>query len=376
MDLNLDAEALRSTIDRHSAEPHVSINEHIRRLCQGLGISLSRRRAIYLDTRYWIFLRDAALGCPQKPAHAILLTELQSRVVAGDLFCPLSDATFCELLKQTRPDSRQVTSEIVDQLSLGVALCGEHQRMSTELYYLLNRNSAGSNLAPIAHMVWVRLPYVLGFTYPSQRQLPSHVDLVLQKAFTDYLWSMSMVDIVRVLDGSTPPGDYNSSAQRLNASNAQHADEVRDFRTTYIDEIAGGLELFAEFAAEIIEKQMTASGETVLDSSQTARRQRVREAHAALISVAQAGRGSDAFPTLHAHAKCHTAIRRDKRRRLRGNDLIDFHHALGAVVYCDAFFTDNPMRVFLTTSPVALDVEFACNVISDESAALSCVRTL
>ncbi|GFE87406.1 hypothetical protein GCM10011488_23600 [Steroidobacter agaridevorans] len=87
----------------------------------------------------------------------------------------------------------------------------------------------------------------------------------------------------------------------------------------------------------------------------------------ALVSVAQAGQGSDTFPSLHAHAKCHAVICRDKRRRLKGIDLVDFHHALGAVVYCDAFFTDKSTRVVQTTSPVALDVEVGCKVFSDES---------
>lgn len=184
-----------------------------------------------------------------------------------------------------------------------------------------------------------------------------------------FLWR----NIVRLLDGSVPPGDPAALAERLNRSNTAHSDEVGNFRSTYLSEIRGGLELFAEFATDMVEAQMRGEGMAV-DASTSARRERERMAHGVLVGAAGAGKAIDAFPTLHAHAKCHAAVRRDKRRRLDGNDLFDFHHALGALVYCDAFFTDHPLRVFLTTNPLVLDEEFRCSVISDEAAALEYVR--
>ena len=95
-----------------------------------------------------------------------------------------------------------------------------------------------------------------------------------------------------------------------------------------------------------------------------------------MIHIAQQGRGARAFPTLHAQAKCHTAIRRDKRRQLVENDLADFHHASAAVVYCDAFFTEGSLRTLLTSGPVALDKEFNCVVISDEAEVLRYLQAL
>jgi hypothetical protein len=245
--------------------------------------------------------------------------------------------------------------------------------MFTEVHYLLKCTDEDAKLAPIWQMVWVRLAYALGISYPGHTPFPAQTELTLQKAFTDYLWNMPLADIVRVLDGSVPPGDSAGIAERLNRSNVEHSDEVADFRSTYLSEIAGSLELFAEFATDIVEEQMRAE-DIAVDASTSARKDRERMAHGVLVSAARAGKGIDAFPTLHAHAKCHAAIRRDKRRRLDGNDLVDFHHALGALVYCDAFFTDHPLRAFLTTSPLALDGEFRCSVISDEAAALEYVR--
>jgi len=61
---------------------------------------------------------------------------------------------------------------------------------------------------------------------------------------------------------------------------------------------------------------------------------------------------------------------------LDGNDLVDFHHVMGAVVYCDAFLTERPLHTFITTNPVALDREFNCKVISDGLEALKYVLAL
>jgi hypothetical protein len=113
MRINLDPEAIRRSVEQHAAEPQISVREHIRRVCLSLGKSIDCRRAVYLDTRYWIFLRDVIRDEPQKQVHIALLDELEKQVTAGNLFCPISDATFLELLKQLAlraDESRQRSS--------------------------------------------------------------------------------------------------------------------------------------------------------------------------------------------------------------------------------------------------------------------------
>jgi hypothetical protein len=374
--LRPDPDALRSSFEIHRAEADISVEEHIRRLCLALGKSLGQRRAVYLDTRYWIFLRDAVLGNPQKPVHIEALSELRHKVKTGRVFCPLSSAIFFELLKQTRPESRRASAALVDELSLGVALCDEHERISTEIYFLLSKGHASIALPPIRSTVWVRLPYVLGVAYPTDTGFSREDERVIQKTFTDHFWTRSLTDIVMALDGNLPPGDYEPIAERLNASNATHADEVGDFRQTYLAEIGGSLELFAGIATDMIEARIRTDPANEVDLAASTRAEREKSAHKLLFNVARLGRGADAFPTLHAQAKCHAAIRRDKPRKLEGNDLMDFHHAIGAVAYCRAFFTEASLRTLLTSNPVALDREFGCKVISDEVEALQYLRGL
>ncbi len=222
----------------------------------------------------------------------------------------------------------------------------------------------------------MRLPYVLGVAYPTGTGFSRENERVIQKAFTDHLWTRSLTDIVMALHGNLPPGDYESIAELLSASNATHADEVGDFRQTYLAEIGGSLELFIGIATDMIETRIKTVSANSVDLAANTRAEREKSVHTMLFNVARCGRGAEGFPTLHAQAKCHTAIRRDKPRKLKGNDLMDFRHAIGAVVYCDAFFTEGPLRTLLTSNPVALDREFECKVISDEVEALQYLRGL
>jgi hypothetical protein len=70
------------------------------------------------------------------------------------------------------------------------------------------------------------------------------------------------------------------------------------------------------------------------------------------------------LPTLHIHASCHSAVRWDKTRQLEGNDLFDFHHAAGALAYCEAFFTERPLETLIKAKNIALDQKFDCKVFS------------
>ena len=371
-----DPANVNASIRWHRAQPHVTLDEHVRRKCVELGESLERRHAIYLDTRYWIHLRDTQLGRRTTSEYRDLLAELRSAVNAGRVFCPLSAATFIELLKQSDPVCRHATATLVDALSLGVSLCDEETRVATELAHLFQKHGHAGDLHPLAHLVWVRLPYVLGV----QHRMPEHLDAeeqgALAKAFFDHLWSRGMTDIVHVIGPGPLPEDFERIAVRLNHGNVAHARDLRSFKVTYLNEVKGALDLLADTGADILEWMFERATGQGTDLTADSRRDAKQHAFALMAAIAERGKAAEAFPTLHAHAMCHAAVRWNKGQLLDGNTLLDFHHAVAAVVYCDAFFTDGPLRVILTQNHVALDREFGCAVISDVSEAVEHLRLL
>ena len=65
------------------------IDDHVRRAVVALGEKLVGKRAVYLDTNYWIRLRDANRGRKGTQKTVDLLRLLRHGVARGTLFCPI-----------------------------------------------------------------------------------------------------------------------------------------------------------------------------------------------------------------------------------------------------------------------------------------------
>ena len=162
--------------DFRSAES--AIDRHVARAILKLGKVLARRRAIYLDTNYWIKLRDANRD-KGTATTCNLLSILRKGVAEGVVFCPISEAVFLELMKQGDPASRLATASLIDELSLGATLALETERITTEIQYFMYWASGRSNPHPIEHWIWRKLGYVLGLVHPN----PATRDLASKLVF-------------------------------------------------------------------------------------------------------------------------------------------------------------------------------------------------
>ncbi len=377
MKTEIDPAAIRQTLDRHRAEPDVSPETYLRQLRINLGESVATRRAVYLDTKYWIYLRDAHLHRPQHYTHTELLERLVDLVEGGSTFCPLSATTFLELLQQSVPESRVATAELVDTLSLGASLCVDHERAATEVAHFFHENSGKVlSLHPRRNLVWVRLPFVFGGFLHEVRAGLSADPWTLEKAFLDHLWTRDLTEIMAYLPVELPSAGFEQTAARLNRSNDAHAHALRSFEETYVEEIAGGLELLADVGVQVIEQlfeQTTGQRAEITPASRLAHRS---EVHSLLVGLAKHGKAAKWFPTVHVHARCHAANRWDRRRRVDANDLHDFRHATAAIPYCHLFLTERGMRSFLTAGHMRFDRDFVCEIVSDNEDALACVRSL
>jgi hypothetical protein len=100
----------------------VSLDAYVRARQVELAKSLRRRRAIYLDIKFWIILRDVVMGLGTAPAEQELLSLLREGVAEDSIFCPISDTTFAELLKKADVESRRLAAALIDELSIGVTL--------------------------------------------------------------------------------------------------------------------------------------------------------------------------------------------------------------------------------------------------------------
>ena len=87
-----------NTIRYHLENPDVDLVSYMRKRRLAFGEQVTQKRRIYLDTRYWIFIRDVFLGRKQKPIHAGIVEELKRLCSDGSTICPISYSIFAELL--------------------------------------------------------------------------------------------------------------------------------------------------------------------------------------------------------------------------------------------------------------------------------------
>lgn len=358
-------DTLASRIDYHRARPEVTTDQYVDACRIQLGREVCAKRKVYLDTKFWILLREVLLQRNAQPEVIDLYSALSDGLRAGTLICPISATTFLEIYKQQDAKTRQATVALVDELSLGVSLADHFERARTELSYLLHTLGGHPDLHELDNLVWTKVSFVLGVTHPTNTPYSEVDERAIQKAFFDHMWSLPMATMEEHLGGKHFPSmDYEGLAEKLNAENATHADECMSFEQLYRNEFMGGIEISAPVVAPVMERwyaEVTGLREHYSPSL-------AKQTETMLLSIlSEAIKKNDFRRTLrtaHIGALCHASLRWDKKRKLDGNWLHDFHHAEGAVGYCDLFLTEKPLAAILKQKHLKLEEVFPCTIIN------------
>ena len=217
----------------------------------------------------------------------------------------------------------------------------------------------------IETLVWTKLSYVLGEQHPVNAAFNAGEALVMQKAFFDHMWDCTLVEMMDLLGNAEPPiNDFERVAERLNVESARHAGELRSFSQTYGAEIRGCLSLAMPIARQVLEQMAEGSPGQLAAAPLVEHRTHEQQLLDYFCAAITSKEGAVALRTLHIGALCHAAVRWDKRRKLTGNDLFDFHHAEAAVGYCNVFLTDGPLHTMLQQRHMKIGDYFGCETIS------------
>ncbi len=356
-------------IDDHLLAPNISIDEYARQSQIQLGRDLSEKRAVYLDTKYWILLREANQKEEMEKA-AMLLKLLRAGVSRDLLFCPISEAVFIELMKQSDTSSRLATAKLIDELSLGVTLIREEERIFTEIEYLMLSSLKRNNLQPLDDLIWCKLSYVLGFQHPTNPMFDASTDLAIQKAFFDHMCTIPLHEMVRLIGGHEFPGtNLGNIAAALNNGNDAHSDELRSFKQAYDAEAKGLVDQFGCMAVDVMMSLVREQDSAIAPSAMDERGASENWWKNLLFFALERNRARDVLRTINILASLHASLRWNKGRRYRNNDLLDFHHAAAALAYCDAFLTERSLSTMITER--ALDKIYQCHVAWTEDDAIA-----
>lgn len=374
---DLSDELITNAISRHRETPHVSLAAYVKQKTVELGAAISAIPKVYLDKRFWILLRDAQIGRKERQSVKVLLRELLRAADEGEVLCPISDSIFLELMKQRHAETRRKTAALIDRLSRGVTLVPFEQRVAQEIVGIFVMYGAyEKDSYRVDELVWSKLSYVLGVVHPVSGQFEPADELALQKAFFDCMWEIDLVEILDQLQEKdiARPQTFNDTPRKLNELNEKYRGHVRSFRQVYLDEFRGGLSLFMHiprlWLQEIYERS-TGSEPSVGDREKAKHEEELYSFFGELITKHEVAL---MMPTLHILSLCHAAVRWDQRRKLTGNDLYDFNHSAAGISYCDALFTEKPLKSMLEQRHLSIDRDFQCHVISDIDEAVRWIR--
>jgi len=349
----IDDAKLEASFENHFSEPDVSIKEYVRSLKIELGKCVTQHKLIYFDTRYWIILREVLIGRLRDPSSVRLLDYLRLYAQKNEIICPISESVFIELLRQQDLETRRKTAELIDELSLGVSLASEPNRIEIELAHYFYSQDNRNSIYPLKWLVWTKLSCVFNDMYPINTGLNPDIELAMQKVYFDQIWECSLTKISDMVGDKKPPvSDLKERAVEANEAIAKFASEVQSFRQVYENEIAGILNLYIPVAQKIFE-DIFESDRAVIPV------QPLRKKEIPML-----------LPTMHIHAICHASVRWNKNRKLKGDDFYDFHHAAAAVPYCDVFLTERPLQVMLEANHVKINQDYNCRIISSVSEAV------
>lgn len=368
-----EAAAIAASIDAHRAFPEVDLRRHARNRQIELASSLQGQRAIYLDLKYWIGLRDAGTQDRADHPYGALLAALRRAVSGGRAFCPISDSCFLEVFKQSDPLSRKRTAALIDELSLGVTVIPFDLRIGTEIAHLMHAARTPDQVFALDQLVWSKLSYVLGYHQPPSAMLDEPDRRAFEKAFFDHMWDIPLIEIDALIGNAPATGDAQHQerlARALNQGIERHAAELKSFKQAYQHELVGVMDLYAGRAADIL-CDMAPPELGPRPGKETEQYKNIeRQCLALLVGAMNTDQGKATLRTLHINTCLHAALRWNKRQKFKANDFFDYQHAAAAVGYCDAFFTERSLCSVLTRSDLALDKLYDCVVVATPEDAL------
>jgi hypothetical protein len=177
---------LISNLDFHRGLNEQSLTEYYKNLQLELSNNVINKKVVYLDTKFWVVLRDGLLH-PEKNAFATELLKLsESLFENGTCIFPISEDVFMEVMKQTDSTTLKATIQLIDKLSNGITLISFDERFKLEVLSFIDFTT-GRGVHETKKLIWSKLPYLMGFYSFRHPKLTANGNLILQKFGIDQL---------------------------------------------------------------------------------------------------------------------------------------------------------------------------------------------
>jgi len=330
---------------RHKEQEAVSFVEYFEAKSVAFAKGFAGRRKLYLDTKFWVNLRKAAEGAPLEPADSALLAKLRAAVANGILVCPFSSPLWFEIFHQTDRTTRVMTARLIDELSLGLTIFTEEDRIALEVGELFDlfvlRKSPREKME---YLVWSVPVCGLGVLFVHSRDWPEADANAIQKTLLDEIWLTPFAGIADGGDELAPKVKEPLAimAEAMNQFRSTHS-PAESFEEEHAREFVGALRGRRATIAQAVEFSLRRHYGRFAQADPKFYEEATKKFSERLLEAFLHGQLANALPTLIIPAALHAAVNRNPQRKFRGGDFHDFSHATVALAYCDAFATERAL---------------------------------
>lgn len=353
-----------------------SVEEYISKYKAQVSRGMASTKAVYLDTNYWVRLRDAEIG-KGTAAGVALLSRLRSLVAARKIVCVSHLTSMLEIAKQLE-NSARVSTALVDELTERVALAPTAELDALEIGNYIRAQSGA--MQPSPSLQWTCLGQIVQSSISGGKVLPASLSndqrQAILKCATDALWNQGLSEIFEAFDWDTK----NRLQADLNAEMLAKVEERKKTRphdgnlkktreAEFEDVMKHQIELFT---VELL-KILGPIGAAVLGAKLPLSVQGLVR-HAA--ADYRGGSLGTHLPGFVIRNELYSAYECDPTHTISTNDWQDWQHASAALPYCDLFLTEGRLAHQLTKM-LSLDTKYQCRVVGpDIEGALAAVDIL
>jgi hypothetical protein len=353
------------SLEHHKKYPLIDLTTYKFNRRSAIGKEVLSRRRVYLDTSFWVRFREVRMGRSQNQPHVHLYNRLKELVRAGKLICPATHTCIIEMFKQDDEQTRRVTAQVIDELSVGCAIQNPVELMRIEILELLKKHMPELHCAtldgPVKQRIWTHVTYFTGDFVWEFHQSPQEEALALQKSFDDLNCSRSLEDIVTDMPQGKkfPRAGEDNLIEELNKGKFNVEPSLREsgFNEIYLQEIKRSLETFSPIVMHIRTDLLAALQSNPSVPTQQALTKIISDALGQTTS-------KPTLPSFEIRAGIHAAIRSDHKRKFKKGDLDDVNHATVALPYFHHFLTEKSLAHLVTTKPLQYDKLYGCTVFS------------
>lgn len=219
-----------------------------------LGRNALTKKRVYLDMKYWIYMRDVCFGHSKEASHQKLYRLLTEAVKSEKILSPPSHIVLREIFKNKTRSSREKGAIVMDNLSKGVALKPPDELMWFEIRYFLDKYTHNKSPLPPSFFAWTYCANVLGFKMPVSEGFNDQTMNAIQKFWYDLMANRPFSALVDGMDGIQNLDAAFLSQDHVDEQNRMRALHSRDFDTfndVFLIELFGLLEIEEPIISDI-----------------------------------------------------------------------------------------------------------------------------